>query len=70
MTRRAPLARLMTLAFHLNIATALALVLWTAWTGYLVGTGQLRPAPQHDTPDCRCHREGLVVHAAPAAEAA
>jgi hypothetical protein len=84
MTRPDPLARLMTLAFHLNIAAALAMVLWTAWTGYLVATGEIRPAPLHatpaqpavaqpatvSTPDCPCHRGELSVQARRPAEAA
>lgn len=84
MNQRDPLARLMTLAFHLNLATAAAMVLWTAWTGYLVATGQIRPTPAHaepaahvvpvhtPQPACNCrptHRDELQVRAAPSAEA-
>ena len=79
-----PLARLMTLAFHLNLATAAAMVLWTAWTGYLVATGQIRPTPsraatatevvpvRQAAPTCDCHqahRDELQVRAAKAMEA-
>ncbi|MCE4558154.1 hypothetical protein [Pelomonas cellulosilytica] len=45
MNTPARLARLMAFAFHLNLATAAAMVLWTAWTGHLVATGQIRPTP-------------------------
>ncbi|RTL18231.1 MAG: hypothetical protein EKK52_14925 [Burkholderiales bacterium] len=66
MNTRDLLARLMVLAFHLNLATAAAMVLWTAWTGYLMATGQLRPASPHaapaanavrvSVPACNCQR--------------
>lgn len=79
-----PLARLMTLAFHFNLAMAAAMVLCTAWTGYLVATGQIRPALARTTPathavpvrvntpacDChRHHRDELQVRNASAPEA-
>ena len=85
MNRPDPLARLMTLAFHLNLATAAAMVLWTAWTGYLVATGQIRPTPDRTAPaaeavpvhhpspscDCRHHRRDELQALAPTpAEAA
>ena len=85
MNHRTPLARLMTMAFHLNLATAAAMVLWTAWTGYLVATGQIRPQPQRATPaldvqpvhlparahDCPCQAHpSLRVHIRTNAEAA
>jgi hypothetical protein len=79
MNTTTPLARLMRLAFHLMIASAAALVLWTAWTGYLLATGQIRPTPtraataaeaipeRHAAPVCDCHhahRDELQVRAA------
>lgn len=78
MNTHPPLARLMMLAFHLHLAVASAMVLWIAWTGYLVATGQIRPTPtraaaaaelvrvHHTAPDCDCrrgHREHLVAAA-------
>lgn len=39
-----PVMRLMRLMVHLNIGATLAIAAWTLWSGWLLASGQLRPA--------------------------